>query len=82
MKNTILFLTIALCLYGCGSKPSGQNGPASQSTTAASKTPFIPKDGNYTGLGKVTKIDAKNGSVEIDHEAMPDMAMPAMKMPA
>ena len=39
----------------------------------------IPNDGNYVGRGKITKINVKGSSVEIDHEKIPAM-MPAMTM--
>jgi Cu(I)/Ag(I) efflux system membrane fusion protein len=34
----------------------------------------------HKGRGKVTKIDAAKGHVEIDHEPMPSLQWPAMQM--
>ena len=38
----------------------------------------VPQNGEYQGRGKITRIDVKGGSIELDHEAIPD-AVPAMK---
>ena len=42
------------------------------------KTPFVPKNGDYRGHGKITRIETKGGSVELDHEEIPEL-MPATK---
>jgi Cu/Ag efflux protein CusF len=67
----LLICGILFCL-GCG------RADTKRSNTAASST-SEPKDGNYTGKGKVTKIDMNIGSVEMDHEDIKDL-MPAMRM--
>ena len=41
-------------------------------------TPFVPRNGDYKGRGKVTRIETKGGSIELDHEEIPDL-MPAKK---
>lgn len=51
------------------------NAPAP--TPAATAAP-APQNGDYQGRAKITRIDVKGGSVELDHEAIPN-AMPAMK---
>jgi len=38
-----------------------------------------PKDGNYPGRGKITKINTELGSVELDHQEIVGV-MPAMIM--
>lgn len=48
-------------------------------STEQSSQPVTPKDGNYNGKGKVTKINPKLGSVELDHETIEGL-MPAMRM--
>lgn len=79
MKQTLtisLFLTLAL-LFGCGGT-SSTTSPANE--PAANTEPKPPVDGYYTGKGVVTKIDNELGSVELDHEAIEGLNMPAMKM--
>ncbi len=77
MKQTfILLLTFTLLFsIGCGSRSSDNNTTAAN-TPAVAKT---PADGFYQGKGVVTKINNELGSVEIDHENIPDL-MPPMKM--
>jgi Cu/Ag efflux protein CusF len=53
---------------------SGQLAPA----PTPLKTPFVPRNGDYKGRGKVTRIETTGGSIEIDHEDIPDL-MPAKK---
>ena len=90
MKKILMIGLIAVALSACGQKTAmydnhnmaPANIPALAPAPAAVSpipTPMIPKDGNYTGRGKVTRINIKLGSIEIDHENIPDM-MPAMKM--
>ncbi len=43
------------------------------------KSSATPKDGNYDGKGKITKIDLKLLSVEMEHGEIAGL-MPAMKM--
>ncbi|MFN0139797.1 MAG: copper-binding protein [Pyrinomonadaceae bacterium] len=89
---TILFM---LSGFGCdkGDVESGKpvaksqptNSPTAAPTTApltapsAAPTSTRPKDGDYPGKGKVTKINNDLGSVELDHEeivgVMPRMIM-------
>ena len=38
-----------------------------------------PKNGDYPGKGKITKIDTAGGSVEMDHEEIVGI-MPPMRM--
>jgi len=76
----IIIFTITLCLLAaCGSAPTRNSVSANTTTPTPIKTPIVPKNGDYQGKGKITKIDNDLGSVELDHEDIPDM-MPAMKM--
>ena len=59
------------------SKP--MDGVPSRAVDSTLPTPNIPKDGDYAARGKVTRINVKNGSIELDHEDIPGV-MPAMKM--
>lgn len=80
MKQTLFFLLTLtlLVLFGCGSpKPSG-NAKAN-TANAANTDPQKPTDGLYPAKGTVTKINNELGSVELDHEDIPNL-MPAMKM--
>ena len=88
MKNTILALAIAslsivsACNSNSRSRTANANA-AKPATAAVSPTPaptaFVPKNGDYDGKGVVTKINTELGSVEMDHENIPDV-MPAMRM--
>jgi Cu(I)/Ag(I) efflux system periplasmic protein CusF len=77
------FLTIAIIsvtlAVACDTKRPAGNDKVSAPSPSPIPTAMIPKDGNYNGKGKVTGIDLQLGTVEIDHETIPDM-MPAMKM--
>src|SRR5436190_20380891 len=59
------------------SKP--MDGVPSRAVDSTLPTPNIPKDGDYAARGKVTRINVKNGSIELDHEDIPGV-MPAMRM--
>ncbi len=80
-----LFIVLASALlfcFGCGQTPSSGSSTAANSGNnantegTAAKT---PADGMYPSKGVVTKINNELGSIEIDHENIPDL-MPAMKM--
>ena len=53
--------------------------PVTSLSTTPIPTNINPTDGNYTGRGKVTKINNEIGSVELDHEDIPGL-MPKMIM--
>ena len=50
-----------------------------QNASASNDAPPIPKDGDYPGKGKVTKINTELVSVELDHEEIVGL-MPRMIM--
>ena len=52
---------------------------AVQNASASNDAPPIPKDGDYPGKGKVTKINTELVSVELDHEEIVGL-MPRMIM--
>lgn len=92
MKFLLITTIAAALLTACGgtastnqtNAPSSANAapaaPASNTPAPATGTsPSIPKDGKYVGQGKVTKINAANGSIEVDHKDIPGL-MPAMVM--
>lgn len=80
MKQTFLFaLTLTLLVsFGC-SAPKTAGNAAANTANAANVEPKKPTDGLYQAKGTVTKINNELGSVEVDHEDIPDL-MPAMKM--
>jgi Cu/Ag efflux protein CusF len=67
-----------ISLAGCGG-PTTPPNQAAVRTPSPSPTATKSKDGTYTGRGKVTKLNHEIGSVEMDHEEIPDL-MPAMRM--
>lgn len=77
--KTLLLTLIVLLTISCG----GTSAPNTASATKPAPTPVptasVPKDGDYTGKGLVTKVDMEAGTFEIDHEDIKDM-MPPMKM--
>lgn len=72
---------LAVVIFGaaCGSSQPIANTAANGNTNVAITASKTPADGLYPGKGVVTKINNELGSVEIDHEDIPDL-MPAMKM--
>ena len=72
-------IIFAISFAGCTTAPNNIDITTKSTTPTPLKTPFVPKNGDYQGRGKVTRIDMKGGSVELDHEEIPDV-MPAMKM--
>ncbi|HEX6126479.1 MAG TPA: copper-binding protein [Pyrinomonadaceae bacterium] len=87
MKIQRLGIAIVIAAAGCAggeraAKNSARVSPAPTAATNASpRSSASPasKDGDYNGKGVVTKIDTELGSVEIDHEDIPDL-MPPMRM--
>jgi Cu/Ag efflux protein CusF len=89
MKATLLVAVIAFALSACGGSTANNRSAPNTSTVGRpvvaaespipDTTPMVPKDGDYKGRGKVTKINDQAGSVELDHEDIPGV-MPAMKM--
>ena len=87
MKDIYLALTIGILLSASScDKPEVKNtevNPATNTMSQNSQAPQAastqPKDGNYPGKGKVTKINTDLGSVELDHQeivgVMPPMIM-------
>lgn len=78
MRSTVFLLILfSLFTVGCGSRASNTGTTANSSN--ANAAPKTPADGFFPGKGKVTKINNELGSVELDHEEIPDL-MPAMRM--
>jgi Cu(I)/Ag(I) efflux system protein CusF len=75
----LISLVLSISIPACSSSKSNinvrVNAPAP--TPVATAAP-VPQSGDYLGRGKITRIDVNGGSVELDHEAIPD-AVPAMK---
>lgn len=94
MKNKSLLLLGTMSLFLCACTQTAVNNsvtrvsptplpsvsPAAPATPiATASSPARPKDADYPGKGKVTKIDLELGSVEMDHEEIPGL-MPPMRM--
>ncbi len=78
----ILTISLIVCLGAIGaacSSPKTNDQLSTRATPTPLKTPIIPKNGDYPGRGKVTKINNELGSVEINHEEIKDV-MTAMQM--
>ena len=73
-----IWIIFAICLTACTSPSKNTIAPPRALEPTPIKTPVVPKNGDYAGHGKISRIEAKGGSVEIDHEEIPDVT-PAMK---
>ena len=76
MKIFIL-LILVLAAFDCGKNTATK--PARTDSATPVPTTSVPKNGNYSGKGVVTKINLKDGSVEMDHGEIVGL-MPAMRM--
>jgi Cu/Ag efflux protein CusF len=85
MKTLILILVVSVTILSiaCGNSVVNTNVSTEVTPPSILSTPYsspaIPTDGNYSGKGKVTKINIKLGSIEIDHDEIFGL-MPPMKM--
>lgn len=84
MKTATFFLAaiLSVAMSACGARDDGNVAPVPPPNTAvASPVPTSfpePKNGEYPGKGTISKLAP--GSVEINHEAIPGVNMPAMQM--
>ena len=76
LSSIVIVSTLALACAKTEVKPNNSASPQTQSTQTSSSG---PKNGDYPGKGKVTKINISAGSVELDHEEIKGV-MPAMRM--
>lgn len=77
ITNPIVII-VAFVYIACTGVPKNFNSGQLAPAPTPLKTPFVPRNGDYKGRGKVTRIETKGGSIEIDHEEIPDL-MPAKK---
>lgn len=75
MKTLLLILLVSLT-WSCGAPNPNTNTSAPTPVPAAS----VPRDGDYNGKGVLTRVDIEAGTVEIDHEAIPEVMPQKMKM--
>lgn len=80
MKLTFLIAVAIVAFFQgtCGNSENQKSKPTRVEPSPV-QTVVQPKDGDYPGKGKVTKINNELGSVELDHEeivgVMPRMIM-------
>ncbi len=82
MKFTLPIIVILLFSVACATADKNPANTVANATKPAAQpqtNPPQPKDGDYFGKGKVTKINNDLGSVELDHGDVPGL-MPAMLM--
>ena len=76
---SLTFLASCATNEGKKSAVAGNNTSVTQQSGTPVAVSTQPKDGDYPGRGKVTKINMELGSVELDHEeivgVMPPMIM-------
>lgn len=78
--STILLVLLGLACEKSNNKPAKSTVKTQPTATqTAAPTASMPKDGDYPGKGKVTKINNELGSVELDHEEIVGV-MPRMLM--
>ena len=69
-------LLTVISISGCGVAEQAAENTASSPTPVAIST---PKDGDYPGRGKVTRIKTELASIELEHDEIIGV-MPAMTM--
>ena len=83
MSKYLLTLSVTAIFFApsCSTRDgqTANTATVSQPAGAPHAASTQPKDGNYPGRGKVTKINMELGSVELDHEEIVGL-MPAMIM--
>ena len=77
ITNPIVII-VAFVYIACTGVPKNFNSGQLAPAPTPLKTPFVPRNGDYKGRGKVTRIETTGGSIEIDHEDIPDL-MPEKK---
>lgn len=76
MRYYVSLALLAVVLSACNPAPPHQDTAMSASASTPIKTGV--KTG--TGMGVVTAVDVKAGTVTIDHQPMPSIGWPAMTM--
>lgn len=82
MRFSLLFIAAVLFVSACVTAENKTSNTVANSAKPAVTSPVNPpdpKDGDYFGKGKVTKIDPAMPSVGLDHGEIPGL-MPAMQM--
>ena len=83
MTVTLLVTLGALAACGQKSESSGSAAASSAASPASDMSGIAPTSQvgkTVQGAGIVTAVDAKAGTVTLDHEAIPDAGWPAMTM--
>lgn len=71
-------LVFAFINLACTEAPKNVGMPIRQLSPTPLPSPSIPTNGDYQSQGRVTRIDVRGGSVEVDHEEIAGVAA-AMK---
>lgn len=80
MKVTLFaIVVVSILVFACGDTKTNIADKPLRAEPTPVPTTSLPKDGDYPGKGKVTKINNELGSVELDHDeivgVMPRMIM-------
>ena len=85
MVKAVRQRALAVCIFtivwvsGCENEGSRRNATTKPTPLLAVAHKGDVKNGDYPGRGKITRINAELGSVEMNHEEIPGV-MPAMLM--
>lgn len=77
---------VALALLGCQREPAPRESAAADrqvaTSTAATATPApaAPAEQEHEGRGRITAVDAANGTVTLEHDAIATLGWPARSM--
>ena len=86
MKKTLILtalIALPLGLSGCDKKPEAPKAeaPKAEATADGMSNMAMPAGSKMgKGSGTVTAVDAAPGKITLDHEAIPAVGWPAMKM--
>jgi Cu(I)/Ag(I) efflux system protein CusF len=79
MRKLVLVTVFVSISAACGTAPMITN-TVNKAVSTPIPTASVPRNGDYQGHGKITKVDNQLGTVEIEHEAIPEMMPQAMTM--
>jgi Cu(I)/Ag(I) efflux system protein CusF len=85
MTSTLILFAATAVLAACSPKASTETAAAAPAPAAAAATPAAPDAAAAdiklaSGTGVVSAVDAKAGTVTLDHQPIPAISWPAMTM--